>query len=194
MDCAKWTNRQRVWIYVGGGYRNVPNNTEYRPTHYYCVLGAKGINEFSASAPPGNQYPCCQSPTNVGGYATNGIFIRNQAIEPRRVSDGLSKTFLFGEMSWEMGEYDSWMGGISPGAYNAMSSKNIAHPLNSNRWDPDLGFLDLNYASFSSLHPSRGALFAMADGSGQFFSEDVELRTLKALASRDQAEVLSEDF
>ena len=179
------------WIYTHISWTEVTDNTDHRPTHYYGVMGAKGTNAYAP--PPNNVYPPPIPHLGVGGYATNGILVKNEAIEPRRVSDGLSNTFLFGEMSWEMFEYDTWMGGISPGEVNAMNLKNVAHPLNSYHWEPASGFIDLNDTSFGSLHPSRGAHIGMADGSGHFFSEDAELRVLKALASRDQAEIVSAD-
>ena len=179
------------WEHANGQEYHSPENNVNKPSHYYGVMGAKGKNLYRS--PPDDFYPPMAYPPWVGGYGTTGIFGRDVAIEPRRVSDGLSNTFLFGEMSWEMHEYDSWMGGISKGETNAILLKNVAHPLNSYYWDPGSGFTDLNDTSFGSLHPSRGAHIAMADGSGHFFSEDAELRVLKALASRDQAEIVSAD-
>ena len=155
-------------------------------------MGAKGVNEYSAD---GNVYSMSGLPTYHGGFANNGIFVHNTLIPVRRISDGTSKTFLFGEAAWELGEFEAWLAGISTGFSNSMAVKNLAWPLNTYAFR--VGGIasgnNINDTSFGSNHAGRGAHFSYADGSGKFFSDDVELRVLLALASRDEQEIVSED-
>jgi hypothetical protein len=156
-------------------------------THYLGVMGAKGLLPGVRA-----QYEIDNSTGGHGGFATNGIMIRDRAIPSAKVLDGLSKTFLMGEMAWDIGEYEAWPGGLSPGWLNSMTIKNVAHPLNSYKFDRELNFLSINDTSFGSDHAARGAHFLMGDGSVHFVSEDIELNLLKSLASREQGEVVAE--
>ncbi|MGI9455962.1 MAG: DUF1559 domain-containing protein [Aeoliella sp.] len=162
------------------------------PTHYMGVMGAKG--SISGTRQYYREVHELQAPLNHGGFATNGIMIRDQAISARRVVDGLSKTFMMGEMAWDIGEFEAWPGGLSPGWQNAMTTKNVAHPLHSYRFDRDLVPLSITDTSFGSEHTGRGAHFMMGDGSVHFVNEDIELDILKGLASRDQQEVVGESI
>ena len=72
-----------------------------------------------------------------------------------------------------------------------MCTKNMAEPFNSYAYQIPVGEFRINDTSFGSLHSSRGAHFAMADGSGQFVSEDVELGVLLALSTRDEDEPIN---
>jgi prepilin-type N-terminal cleavage/methylation domain-containing protein/prepilin-type processing-associated H-X9-DG protein len=158
-------------------------------THYIGVMGAKGY-------PPGSTTPYEVDTSNnqLGGFATNGIMIRDRAIPPNRITDGLSHTLLMGEISWDSGEYEAWTGGLSPAWQNSMTTRNIAYPLNSYKYDPSLNQVNINDTSFGSNHSGRGANFLFADGSVHFITEEIELQTLKSLASRQNEEVLSDSF
>jgi prepilin-type processing-associated H-X9-DG protein len=118
--------------------------------------------------------------------------IRDRAIEAKQVTDGLSHTFLMGEMSWNFGEIEAWTGGLSPVWQNSMLIKNVANPLNSYKYDVALNQLLINDTSFGSQHAGRGANFLLGDGSVHFVSEDIALDTLKSLASRKSGEVVSD--
>jgi prepilin-type processing-associated H-X9-DG protein len=157
-------------------------------THYKGVMGAKGFVPGSTTS-----YDIDTSTNQHGGFATNGILIRDRAISASKVTDGLSHTFIMGEMSWDASSEDeSWLGGLSPAWQNAMVNKNVANPLNDYKFDPTLNQLNINDTSFGSVHAGRGAHFVMADGSVQFVSEDIALDTLKSLASRKNAEVVTD--
>jgi len=51
------------------------------------------------------------------------------------------------------------------------------------------GFRD---TGFSSFHPG-GCHFAMSDGSARFLSENISMQTLKALTTRNQADLIYDD-
>jgi len=157
-------------------------------THYVGVMGAKGFI-------PGTRvrYGIDTSTGSHGGFGTNGILIRDEFIAARRVTDGLSNTFLMGEMAWDIGEYCSWLGGLSPGWSNSLTIKNIAYPLNSYRFSRELNTILINDTSFGSEHPSRGAHFLFADSSVHFIAEDIEIIVLRGFASRQDAEIVDTD-
>lgn len=167
-------------------------STRETPTHYLGVMGAKGI--VTGSRQYYREVSELQSPTAHGGFATNGIMIRDRAIRAAKVVDGLSKTFLMGEMAWDIGEYEAWLGGLSPGWSNSMTIKNVAEPLNSYRFDRALNRQLINDTSFGSEHAGRGAHFLFADSSVHFVNDGVELALLKGFASRDQGEVVQESL
>lgn len=186
--CPSKENVETAYYYENSQWIALSQTIEY-PTHYMGVMGAKG---FVVPIDPASRavYDIDRSTSGHGDFATNGIMIRDKAISARRITDGLSNTFMMGEMAWDIGEYEAWPGGLSPAWANSMTTKNIAHPLNSYRFDRDLNALDINDTSFGSEHSGRGVHFLMGDGSVRFVSEDISLDTLKSLASRDQGEVV----
>jgi prepilin-type N-terminal cleavage/methylation domain-containing protein/prepilin-type processing-associated H-X9-DG protein len=167
------------------------NDTTDSPlaTHFLAVLGANTGEDpetvdYCAGSNRSGPYTMelkgngkCQ--TTAGGVATNGVIIRNP-VGFKRITDGTTNTFLLGEAAfglpkdkkgrpWFVGAHTKWM-------YNA---KNLAYPLNSAAAPGP----PLNNLGFGSLHPG-GCHFAMADGSAHFIVENIPLRLLFALASR----------
>jgi prepilin-type N-terminal cleavage/methylation domain-containing protein len=189
--CPSKEHHQTNYYYENSQWIRADQTIEH-PTHYMGVMGAKG---FVVPIDPAARaaYSVDMSQGAHGGFATNGVFVRDKPIPSRRITDGLSNTFMMGEMSWEIGEYEAWPGGLSPAWQNAMTTKNIAHPLNSYRFDRALNALSINDTSFGSEHDGRGVHFLLADGSVQFLSETTSLDLLKSRASRDQGEI-SESF
>ena len=164
-------------------------------SHYVGVTGAKG---FVVGADRASRLRYAhEARGGHGGFALNGIMIHvlsgEQFVSASRVTDGLSNTLLMGEMAWDIGEFEAWLGGLSPGKSNSMTSKNVAYPLNSYRFDRSLNTLLINDTSFGSHHASRGAHFLLADASVHFVNEDIELNVLKSMASRDNGEVTPTD-
>lgn len=154
-------------------------------THYAGVLGAKGRILSSR-----DNYDHEAVGTH-GGFASNGIMTLDRSIAAKEITDGLSNTLIMGEIAWDIGEFEAWLGGLSPGHTNSMTSKNVMYPLNSYRFDRELNFLFLNDASFGSQHSGNGAHFAFADGSTRFLSDSIELDILKSVASRANEEVVN---
>ncbi len=179
--CTYWYRRNQ-WFH----YDSNPDGPLEYATHYLGVMGAKGLI-------PGfrERYEIDMSTGGHGGFGRTGILVRDEFIPARHVEDGLSKTFLMGEMSWDIGEFEAWLGGLSPGWLNAMTIKNIANPLNSYKFDRQLNQLNINDTSFGSEHTAGGAHFLMADSSVRFASENIELNILKGMASRATGEAVS---
>jgi prepilin-type N-terminal cleavage/methylation domain-containing protein/prepilin-type processing-associated H-X9-DG protein len=164
--------------------------------HYNAVNGA------SNGCPNGTGYSVyCSS--GVTGIANNGIMYiwrdtasgtyRSSNTRTKDITDGLSKTFLVGEISWEYYAQRQWIVGYSNLSY---AGKNLQFPLNSiarGTWNGSAivgtGYSN-NDVSFGSQHRG-GAHFCFADGSATFYSESVDLKILKAQASRANGEVVN---
>lgn len=160
--------------------------------HYQAVLGAKD----GCPVPAGSLYTvnCVGS---EGGHAMNGIMHIPPSTNPRfdvrfkDVTDGTSKTFLIGEVSWEILAHRTWMVGASGTV--AYAGKNIMNSLNSTPRSEvsGTGFIRVglnNDVSFGSMHPGS-VCFGAADGSVHFISENVSLKVLKSYASRAAGEI-----
>ena len=178
--CPSRPENDASYFQTGGKWELGPGEFA---THYLGVMGAKGLIPGATS-----NYDIDTSTNQHGGFATNGVLIRDRAIAPSKITDGLSNTLMMGEMSWDVGEKEAWLGGLSAAWQNSISSKNIAYPLNSYRFDPSLNFLLINDTSFGSEHTAGGANFLLADSSVRFVSDSVELDLLKSMASREQGE------
>jgi hypothetical protein len=113
----------------------------------------------------------------------------------RQITDGTSKTLLIGESSWDFGIARVWAVGSLYEPANAnhhwatYAARNVAVPINTSTSARFLG--SPNDIAFGSLH-TGGAHFALADGSSRFISENIEIATYKALASRSVGETIGE--
>lgn len=173
--------------------------------HYKAVLGAndqKYCFQFSGGADPSSPYemvrhkfpngspaPACVAPSSGSGpIADNGVLRYRTSTEAREVTDGTSNTFLLGERAFDDPDsyHRPWAVGSSAGwLYQA---KNITYPINSSESDVEGAFFT-NNRGYGSEHPG-GCHFSMADGSAQFFSENIGLELLFALASRNAGEII----
>jgi prepilin-type processing-associated H-X9-DG protein len=159
---------------------------------YLGVMGA--INTLN----PAYNYVTDGS-SKSGLVATNGMMYPESNIRAKKVTDGLSKTYLMGESSHEF--YDIgvaiarvWAVGTvasgSPTTFTQMHTiaqyggRNITWPINS------IAFTKRNDAAFGSNH-AGGAHFLFADGSCHFVSEDILFTVYQALASRQAGETVS---
>jgi prepilin-type N-terminal cleavage/methylation domain-containing protein len=171
--------------------------------HYKAVLGAKEVGQTCPQSPTDKYSLDCTIGGASSGYtANNGIMIstpdqvgENWAgkgfIQPRHVTDGLSKTFLLGELSWDAQNHHMWIVG-KHGTY-IYSANNITYTLMSGARNPQPGSaaqdVGGNDNSFGSKHRG-GAHFSHADGSVKFVSENTGIKLLQAAASRATGEVL----
>ena len=128
-----------------------------------------------------------------GGSSDHGLLLYDYEVKPSRATDGMSNTFMIGELvdydrvnSRFLG--DAWVRGVGfgynvrdfvSGCRNIRYAIGAPHPTNES-----------NNASFRSMHPG-GTHFARGDGSASMVSEDIDLAIYQALASRDGAETFS---
>jgi prepilin-type N-terminal cleavage/methylation domain-containing protein/prepilin-type processing-associated H-X9-DG protein len=155
-------------------------------THYVGIMGpydAAGV------------YTVDKTTTQFGSIAKQGTLLRGEQIGFKQVTDGLSKTLIVGEMSWnKANHYRGWSRGCNRSGtgtatvYNNMACggvKNIRFGLKSASYDVASQF---NNVSFGSEHPG-GTQFVFCDGAVRLFADTTPLDILQKLASRDGGEV-----
>ena len=160
--------------------------------HYCGIQGAKGLIPGSTTV----SFPMLASvsaTTDHGGLASNGLLIRNRAYKLSDATDGLTNTFLMGEISadhpgspWSH-NWRPWTQGTSGDASGAAVyySKNIAKPIARNSgYQGSTANRLFNDVAFSSKHTS-GTHFMMGDGSVRFVGESIDFATYQLAASKD---------
>ncbi|WP_339729776.1 DUF1559 domain-containing protein [uncultured Gimesia sp.] len=177
------------------GKTDISGSTTQRTTHYYGVMGAKGLK------PDGSSYDVYwPSPANHGGWGRNGILTRNSNYKIRDIHDGTTNTFIMGELSWDpekvsgagyTNQRRAWTQGTQTTDSTTSASyscRNIATVINSAGYKS--GSAWFNDSSFGSMHVG-GCHFMLADGSVRFVSENIDFATYLAAGSRDDGETLS---
>lgn len=132
------------------------------------------------------------------GYSSSGVLYPNSKTRFADMVDGTTNTLLLGELSSTQGWSKSpnmatGFGGIKPWVwgfyrYNdtdwlMIDHKMVQFPINYQ------GVFETNSTPFGSYHPG-GAMFAMSDGSVTFLAETIRLDVLKALATKNNSEVI----
>ncbi|QDT00924.1 DUF1559 domain-containing protein [Adhaeretor mobilis] len=185
---------------TSGGF-GIVQGSELR-SHIMAVLGAN--TEFDATIPnfctdESSPYtmakeeqgssrgtpPCITG--NFGPIANSGVIYRYSRTTIGQIEDGTSNTFLVGESAFGDPEADvtrPWICGSTNGKW-MYAGKNVAYTINSGDKPGPLR----NNVGFGSEHPG-GCHFAMSDGSATYFSENVELRVLYNLASRNDGQII----
>jgi prepilin-type N-terminal cleavage/methylation domain-containing protein/prepilin-type processing-associated H-X9-DG protein len=105
---------------------------------------------------------------------TNGVLGRDSARRMREITDGLSNTFLMGEVihynfPWDPTLYGHW----DPPSRTACCTLTLVRHGNRRLNPGATGTVDERREGFSSLH-SDGAHFALCDGSVRFVSERID--------------------
>ncbi len=180
-----------------GSFSEIVGSLQRYTTHYYGVMGPKGINPATGKDYKFEPFGTC------GGRAQQGAFKScndwsDRSITGysfRKITDGTSKTFLLGEISWvdpfKKTMFETWSGGYRSWTQGCMTaglnywhcgSKNVSLPINTH------SDAVLNDVPFGSQHPG-GTHFALCDGSVRFVQQDINFGTYKSLASRDGDEV-----
>jgi prepilin-type N-terminal cleavage/methylation domain-containing protein/prepilin-type processing-associated H-X9-DG protein len=183
-----------------------------RPNVYVCPSAASlptSESEHFASAqfrPATGDYALCmghRGPTwNRDFYAVkadnSGIFFYIREIKIRQIADGVSHTFLGGEVldSHGIDSSNIW----SRAVRHLDGMRTADNPVNTpagpeyrdhfrhhrKTESPDRPYFAMG--SFASRHP-RGANFVFGDGRVEFITEDIDLDTYFAYASRGSEEV-----
>jgi prepilin-type N-terminal cleavage/methylation domain-containing protein len=175
---------------------NTPNNAEIingetpYTTHYYGILGPRGTK------PDGTNYD--SEPTtgsgSFGGISKQGMFFYDTKFTFAATTDGLSNTLMIGERSQQNqktgSRYRNWMRGLgnnTTGTNGWISGcRNIKYSINYAQL-PSSVTTEFNSFPMGSQHPG-GTLFVFGDGSVRFLTDNTDLPTLLALASRNAGE------
>lgn len=142
------------------------------------------------------------------GYRGNGIFFMNSRVRFGDISDGTSNTFIVAEVTDDLrGEPNSNRMRGSDRKYNFASGSDgnpptdISEylvgmenddPINANTRDA-AGFFS-NDGEYAGSYHSGGAQFVQTDGSVRFISQNINMTTYRALATRANGEVVDGDF
>lgn len=194
--CPSQGSTELMYAYLPGGQSSGLAESNLA-AHYTAVMGAKLGNECPQDI---YEIDCSLGDSGGGSPAINGIMYfdtetRLCRTAPRHITDGLSKTFILGEMSWDAGNHRAWIVGRQ-GSY-CYSGNNVRYTLKTGARNPQPGSsaarVKANDNSFGSEHPG-GCHFSNADGSVRFVSEDTGIEILHAFASRNGNEVVDEDL
>jgi prepilin-type N-terminal cleavage/methylation domain-containing protein/prepilin-type processing-associated H-X9-DG protein len=151
-----------------------------------------GIGE---DPPWGNQNPYFHPnelvPLSRYSEVTRGVISRwGWSAKIQQITDGLSKTFLSGEV---IPDFDPWQD------WGHQNWATTAYPINYRNSDYASGLLDPREQhadgaiTFRSFHPG-GAQFVFCDGSAHFINDNIEHAVYRAMASRAGDEALSAEF
>ena len=148
---------------------------EHAPTsNYIGCMGARDGRAWSYARGSGNR-------------ERKGVFVLNNGVSERDITDGMSNTFAVGERHWGA-LAGTWIGNRNPdgsgwiGQYftlgrcgHSNTSQANAVPLNLADTGDPVGLIRRASEGFSSKHQG-GAQFLFADGSVHFISENIEYR------------------
>lgn len=125
----------------------------------------------------------------------SGILHNARQIEISEITDGTSNTLLIGEVTGGPGASNAWIS-HAWAAWNCQDTADGINPSGSMPGGRTIPFGGgsinrhkeyFTESGFSSYHPG-GAHFALADGSTQFYSEDIDANLLGVLTTRNGGE------
>jgi prepilin-type processing-associated H-X9-DG protein len=163
----------------------------------YFGMSSYGGNAGKRSVNPG-------TPPDFLGISRDGVFFLDSSVCLKDITDGSSKTLLFGERFHQDPEFERLrpallpgvesIGGIGRWGYVAnvgvMAHVTLHTPVKINyQTPPEADQLQDRVCAFGSGHP-RGANFAFADGSARFVAEELPLESLQALSTRAREDVV----
>jgi prepilin-type N-terminal cleavage/methylation domain-containing protein/prepilin-type processing-associated H-X9-DG protein len=145
-----------------------------------------------------------------GLTAINGIIFPLSKLSLAKITDGTSKTIMYGELSWDVGPEGIWIiGSTSKNAGNMVSSshgyvantKAVRYAINERKHrEPDNApdvpgalYCAWTEESFGSNHPG-GANIVMCDGSAAFLRDDLDVDVLRRMASRASEDPYSSPY
>lgn len=182
------------------GPNNIPGGTSPNDPTGPNTNGGPSVGDPRNGRPvfdpggPGNDgsFPeasyCMGGPNTHGGFGTAGILTMDKATRIAEVTDGMSTTLLVGELSWnEANVYRCWFRGVN--GCGTGGSKNIKYHFHQRKFTQWYA----NDVSFGSQH-TGGCHWLFGDGSVRFLSDNMDLRLLKAISSKNLNEVASLDF
>lgn len=182
-----------------------PSDPAPRPadpsTNYFGVQGGGGEGDAFCRAGSASNYRL-----RFGNGVLFTVTASSEGVGARRITDGLSKTFLVGESRWwsygstnvGFGNWFGWsssnrLGGVEQPIVLAAAVDPINNPLvdydASRPWVDGSGnftnavWLGTHTRSFGSRHPG-GCHMALADGAVQFFSDRISTTIYRQLGTR----------
>jgi prepilin-type N-terminal cleavage/methylation domain-containing protein/prepilin-type processing-associated H-X9-DG protein len=125
-------------------------------------------------------------------YNNNGMFFYRRQFKRAHVTDGLSKTIFVGEAMAVHPEHRNLRNMWPVALRNQWQQRNMANPINT---PPMIGqsWGDGRNGAFNSMH-TGGCNFVFGDGHVTFLTEDIDLLTYRALATRAGGETIAGNY
>lgn len=156
-------------------------------TNYFACQGGGATPLCAGSAAPGR------------AFFHNGVFHNNSHIRVEHITDGSSNVFLVGETKYcplkeghAQGAYGSWDSALRvygdtvyPFPMNLCAAMEAINSVDWAVYNPLRTFTGNVCASTFGSHHAGGCQFAMADGSGHFISESIDLKVYRGLGARE---------
>lgn len=175
--------------------------------HYFGIMGVVVPSSLVGTYPKysnGGQWPQAIRPPQgiFSAFASNTSVKREpDGVSDKDVTDGLSKTYLLGEISWDgMGSQGAFNVRSYLSGFNAYGLgqfinpvRNIwySRPINMSRQQIVAGSIpsdgQYNNMNWGSNHPG-GAMFSKGDGSVEFVAETIAMDVFMATGSRNSGE------
>ena len=160
-----------------------PNSGEGNQNNNY--LGVQGGGDYATMASAGQA--CRVYATRT--YFFNGMFYADSSTRFRDITDGTSNTFMLGESRYQtlrgsdatsQEYYHTW---ATPGKNSVPGQVGGTYlPINGSSFFPGQDGYQAEVAGmYFGSHHEGGCHFAMADGSVQFISENIDLATYQTL-------------
>ncbi len=180
---------ERMMLPVPPNNINAPdlvNGVSPYTTHYYGSMGPKGAGLGGSTYNFRN--------TGQGGFGQQGIFEVESRVRIAEITDGTANTFLVGENSFHDQQFGSrfrnWMRGTDAnGSDHICGCRNIINSINTRIAAVSTVYNDIPMAS----HHPNGTNFVLCDGAVRFMSQNTDVGSYKALASRDGGEGTTSD-
>jgi hypothetical protein len=162
--------------------------------HYMGIHGPVGINPVTRQAYPSFATPEHPPANSRNGYSLTGVMMINRPIAIKKITDGTSNTLILGELyhggrhGWARGCGNSGTG--DPLNPKATGSKTLHISATKNvRFAINFPLDTNNDMAMQSLHPS-GAVFALADGSVTYLTDDIDMQVYLGSCSRNGGELV----
>lgn len=178
--------REDLWHWTGV----LTGVTSYKGVAGDTAVGGQGpLANITGGAGEWDEEPWGSVPDCFESLGCNGLFWRFSYYDPinfRKISDGLSNTFLIGEAVADQDLHAAAL--FSDGDWASCNAQLNYFTLDTSQEFHDNNWWDMR--GFRSYHPG-GANFAMVDASVQFVSENIDHQTYRAFSTKDGSEVAS---
>lgn len=187
MEAVRMTSLATFICPSDGNFQREIDIAGYHAGHKICKMAAAS---YVASA--GTVRPTCK----ICRDNFDGVFGRNRAIQPRELTDGLSKTLAVGERSthwanavmWGVVPFSAVLDNQQPGkmaggpAY--VLGTTFAEGFNIETSEMEEHMVDTYAESFGSDHPG-GCFFLFCDAGVRFVWDDTDPGVMNAMSTRD---------